>query len=60
MIDIIMIGLGLSLIMYFYNFAVNAQDMSSRLLACAAMTMEIYFIRRHLKAVKNNMKTNKK
>ncbi|MGL4913303.1 MAG: hypothetical protein ACRC3Y_12830 [Romboutsia sp.] len=55
-----MIGLDISLIMYFYNFAINSSDMSARLLACAAMTMEVYFIRRHLKAIRRNIKVNKK
>lgn len=60
MFDMIMIGLDLSLIMYFYNFAINASDMGSRLLACAAMTMEVYFIRRHFKAMRYNARANKK
>lgn len=60
MFDIIMIGLDMSLLMYFYNFAINSSDMGSRLLACAAMTMEVYFIRRHLKAIKKNARVNKK
>lgn len=60
MLDVIMIGIGMSLIMYFYNFAINSSDMSVRLLACAAMTMEVYFIRRHLKSMRKNAKVNKK
>lgn len=60
MLDVIMIGLDISLIMYFYNFAINSSDMSARLLACAAMTMEVYFIRRHLKSMRRNVKVNKK
>lgn len=60
MLDFIMIGIDISLIMYFYDFAINSSDISTRLIACAAMTMEVFFIRKHLKCVMNNIKVNKK
>lgn len=60
MFDVIMIGLDLSLLMYFYDFAINSSEISSRLIACAVMTMEVYFIRRHLKAIKLNAKSKRK
>lgn len=60
MFDVIMIGVEVSIIMYFYNIAINSPDMGLRLLSCAAMTMEIYFIRRHLKRIKISTKEAKK
>lgn len=56
MFDIIMIVFDISLIMYFYNFAINTTDLGARLLACVAMTMEIFFIRKHFALVKYNLK----
>lgn len=58
--DLIMIGVDISLIVYFYNVAVNTTEMSTRLISCIAMTMEVYFIRRHLKTMKLNAKKNNK
>lgn len=58
-LDIIMIGIDISLFMYFYNVAINAPTMGMRLMSCLAMTMEVYFIRRHFKIMKYNSKINK-
>ena len=48
------------LFVYFYNIGVNATDMTTRLIACAAMTFEVYFIRKHIKIMKKlNVAKNK-
>lgn len=54
--DLIMMGIDISLMMYFYDLAVNTTEMSTRLISCIAMTMEVYFIRRHFKTIKLNAK----
>ena len=40
------------LFMYFYNVAINTTDMTTRLISCAAMTFEVYFIRKHIKIMR--------
>ena len=45
-LDTVIIGIDLMLFMYFYNVAINTTDMTTRLIACAAMTFEVYFINR--------------
>lgn len=57
-LDTIIIGIDLMLFVYFYNIAINTTDMTTRLIGCAAMTFEIYFIRKHLKIMKQ-LKVNK-
>ncbi|MEF9990705.1 MAG: hypothetical protein RRZ84_02290 [Romboutsia sp.] len=59
MFDAIMIGLDISLITYFYNIAINSTEISTRLISCLAMTVEVYFIRRHLKMLRLNYKSKK-
>lgn len=56
-IDIIMILIDLALIMYFYNYAINTTDIVIRIISCAAITFEIFFIRRHLKLMKKTKKS---
>ncbi|MGL5330421.1 MAG: hypothetical protein ACRDD7_14215 [Peptostreptococcaceae bacterium] len=51
-LDTVIIGIDLMMFVYFYNIAVNTTDMTTRLIGCAAMTFEIYFIRKHLKVMK--------
>ncbi|MBQ3420297.1 MAG: hypothetical protein IJH34_01230 [Romboutsia sp.] len=51
-LDTVILGIDLVLFMYFYNIAINTTDMTTRLISCAAMTFEVYFIRKHLKIMK--------
>jgi len=51
-LDTLILGIDLALFMYFYNIAINTTDMTTRLISCAAMTFEVYFIRKHLKIMK--------
>jgi len=51
-LDTLILGIDLVLFMYFYNIAINTTDMTTRLISCAAMTFEVYFIRKHLKIMK--------
>lgn len=51
-LDTVIIGIDIMLFVYFYNIGVNATDMTTRLIACAAMTFEVYFIRKHIKIMK--------
>ena len=52
--NIIMIVIDLALIMYFFNYAISTTGMIVRLISCAAITMEIFFIRRQLKVLKSS------
>ena len=51
-LDTLILGIDLVLFMYFYNIAINTTDMTTRLISCAAMTFEVFFIRKHLKIMK--------
>lgn len=51
-LDTVIIGIDLMLFMYFYNVAINTTDLTTRLISCAAMTFEVYFIRKHMKIMK--------
>ena len=51
-LDTVIIGIDLMLFMYFYNVAINTTDMTTRLISCAAMTFEVYFIRKHIKIMR--------
>ena len=57
--NIIMIVIDLALITYFFNYAISTTDMVIRLISCAAITMEILFIRRQFKVVKNSKQANR-
>ena len=52
-LDTAILGIDIVLFIYFYNIAINTTDMTTRLVSCAAMTFEVYFIRKHLKIMKN-------
>lgn len=54
LIDTIMILIDIALIIYFFNYAVSTIDMATRLISCAAVTMEISFIIRHFKMIKKS------
>ncbi|CEH33689.1 hypothetical protein [Romboutsia lituseburensis] len=54
LIDTIMILIDIALIFYFFNYAVSTTDMATRLISCAAVTMEISFIIRHFKIIKKS------
>lgn len=54
LIDTIMILIDIALIIYFFNYAVSTTDMATRLISCAAVTMEISFIIRHFKMIKKS------
>lgn len=56
--NIVMIIIDLALIMYFFNYAISATDITVRLISCAAITMEIFFIRRQIKSIKNPNQVN--
>lgn len=59
-LDTVIIGIDLMLFMYFYNIAINTTDMTTRLISCAAMTFEVYLIRKHIKIMKKlNVEKNK-
>ncbi|SCH92331.1 MULTISPECIES: hypothetical protein [unclassified Romboutsia] len=58
-LDTVIIGIDLMLFMYFYNVAINTTDMTTRLIACAAMTFEVYFIRKHIRIMRR-LNVNKK
>ncbi|MGL4913139.1 MAG: hypothetical protein ACRC3Y_12000 [Romboutsia sp.] len=58
LVDTIMILLDIALIIYFYNYAINTTDIVARLISCAAVTMEIFFIIRHFKMVKKSKQLN--
>lgn len=59
MFDVIMLGMDMSLIMYLYNVAINTTNMQVRIISCMAMTLEVFFIRRHLRIIKLNSTENK-
>ena len=52
-LDTAILGIDIVLFIYFYNIAINTTDMTTRLVSCAAMTFEVYFIRKHLKIMRN-------
>lgn len=52
-LDTAILGIDIVLFIYFYNIAMNTTDMTTRLVSCAAMTFEVYFIRKHLKIMRN-------
>ena len=52
-LDNIMLIIDILLIIYFYNYAVDTTDIVQRLISCAAITMEISFIIRHIKLMKS-------
>lgn len=58
LIDTIMILVDIALVMYFYNYAISTTDMVARLISCAAVTMEIFFIIKHFKIIKKSKQAN--
>ena len=52
-LDTAILGIDIVLFIYFYNIAINTTDMTTRLVSCAAMPFEVYFIRKHLKIMRN-------
>lgn len=50
--DIFVFGVDLILFTYFTQIALNTTDITIRLVACFAMTAEIFFMRQHLKMIK--------
>ncbi|RDY23666.1 hypothetical protein CHF27_006945 [Romboutsia maritimum] len=53
-LDLIIILIDTLLVMYFFNFAIDTTDITTRIMACLAMTMEVYFIMRHIKLIKSS------
>ena len=58
-LDLIIVTIDSLLFLYFFNFALQTTDMTARIMACLAMTMEVYFIRRHIKLIKSNTSKEK-
>ena len=50
--DIFVFGVDLVLFTYFTQIALNTTSMTIRIVACFAMTAEIFFLRQHLKMMK--------
>ncbi len=50
--DIFVFGVDLVLFTYFTQIALNTTSMTIRIVACFAMTAEIFFMRQHLKMMK--------
>ncbi len=50
--DIFVFGVDLVLFTYFTQIALNTTNMTVRIVACFAMTAEIFFMRQHLKMIK--------
>lgn len=55
-LDKIMLVIDILLAIYFFNYAISTTDISTRLISCIAITMEISFIIRYIKIIiyKNN------
>lgn len=51
-----MLVIDILLAIYFFNYAISTTDISTRLISCIAITMEISFIIRYIKIIiyKNN------
>ena len=50
--DVFVFGVDLVLFTYFTQIALNTTSMTIRIVACFAMTAEIFFMRQHLKMMK--------
>lgn len=50
--DVFVFGVDLVLFTYFTQIALNTISMTIRIVACFAMTAEIFFMRQHLKMMK--------
>lgn len=50
--DVFVFGVDLVLFTYFTQIALNTTSMTIRIVACFAMTTEIFFMRQHLKIMK--------
>lgn len=50
--DIFTFGVDLILFTYFTQIALNTTNMTIRIVACFAMTAEIFFMRQHMKMIK--------
>ena len=50
--DFFVFGVDLILFAYFTQIALNTTNMTVRIVACFAMTAEIFFMRQHLKMIK--------
>lgn len=50
--DIFVFSIDLILFTYFTEMALNTTSMTVRIVACFAMTAEIFFMRQHLKMMK--------
>ena len=50
--DVFVFSVDLILFTYFTQIALNTTSMTIRIMACFAMTTEIFFIRQHLKIMK--------
>lgn len=50
--DVFTFGVDLILFTYFTQISLNTTDMMIRIVACFAMTVEIFFMRQHLKMIK--------
>ena len=49
--DFFVFGVDLILFAYFTQIALNTTNMTVRIVACFAMTVEIFFMRQHLKMI---------
>lgn len=50
--DVFVFGVDLVLFTYFTQIVLNTTSMTIRIVACFAMTAEIFFMRQHLKMMK--------
>ena len=48
-VDVFVLGIDLVLFTYFTQIALNTTNLTIRIVACFAMTVEIFFIRQHIK-----------
>ena len=57
-VDVFVLGIDLVLFTYFTQIALNTTNLTIRIVACFAMTVEIFFIRQHIKL--NRLLTQKR
>ncbi len=47
-VDVFVLGIDLVLFTYFTQIALNTTNLTIRIVACFAMTVEIFFMRQHI------------
>ncbi|MEG0855198.1 MAG: hypothetical protein RSG52_01840 [Terrisporobacter sp.] len=57
-LDILVFTMDIMLFGYFTQIALNTTSMTTRILSCAAMTLEIFFMIQHMKMMKITKEKN--